>query len=349
MDARPFAEPQKAFEKLRAEMTRLGLNRKRPSKVLMEAGMFACLLAASILLMLSGASFVAVSAGAVGVLLGTVGLATNAHTSAHGATSDRPWLNSFLTWLGFSVVSSISTTYWRHKHNVLHHQHPNEDLVDPDHEFTPHFALAEPQEERLSVIARKLRPLQAFLFPLATGFLIPNMASIGAVHTLKVLGKSKFKDSKAVIDLAGLVLSVLAWWVVPLFFASPLRVLMLNTVRLVAGSYIFFAIFAPAHLPHEASFFPKGGLPKDWFSRQMATTLNFRAFPVARVFLSGLSYQIEHHLFPGVPHHQLPRIAPLVRKACEEAGIPYRELSWHGAVWKCVLVGYRPKRLANLI
>merc|ERR1711991_422354 len=37
----------------------------------------------------------------------------------------------------------------------------------------------------------------------------------------------------------------------------------------------------------------------------------------------GLNYQIEHHLFPRVHHSNYHRIAPVVRRVCEQHGIQY--------------------------
>ena len=37
----------------------------------------------------------------------------------------------------------------------------------------------------------------------------------------------------------------------------------------------------------------------------------------------GLNFQIEHHLFPRMQHSHYPKIAPFVRKFCEDKGIPY--------------------------
>ena len=45
---------------------------------------------------------------------------------------------------------------------------------------------------------------------------------------------------------------------------------------------------------------------------------------------NGLNYQIEHHLFPGVNHEHLPRLAPMVKKTCEEYGVPYNDYASMG-------------------
>ena len=37
----------------------------------------------------------------------------------------------------------------------------------------------------------------------------------------------------------------------------------------------------------------------------------------------GLNYQIEHHLFPRIHHSHYPKIAPIVRKFCQDRNVPY--------------------------
>ncbi len=40
-------------------------------------------------------------------------------------------------------------------------------------------------------------------------------------------------------------------------------------------------------------------------------------------FTGYLNYQIEHHLFPQIPHPQLPRVAPLVQQLLAKHGVEY--------------------------
>src|SRR5436853_2659337 len=39
--------------------------------------------------------------------------------------------------------------------------------------------------------------------------------------------------------------------------------------------------------------------------------------------LGGLNFQIEHHLFPRVPHTHYPQIARIVRRTAENHGVRY--------------------------
>ena len=59
--------------------------------------------------------------------------------------------------------------------------------------------------------------------------------------------------------------------------------------------------------------------------RQVLTSRNIRGSLVLDYALGGLNYQIEHHLFPSMSRPDLRRAQPVVRRFCEERGIPYLE------------------------
>ena len=42
-------------------------------------------------------------------------------------------------------------------------------------------------------------------------------------------------------------------------------------------------------------------------------------------FSGHLNFQIEHHLFPTMPWHNLPKVTPLVRFLCAKHGTEYLE------------------------
>lgn len=63
---------------------------------------------------------------------------------------------------------------------------------------------------------------------------------------------------------------------------------------------------------------------EDWFSLQLATTCNVDSSPFNDWFTGHLNFQIEHHLFPTMPRHNLGKIAPLVKSLCKKHNLPYR-------------------------
>jgi linoleoyl-CoA desaturase len=66
------------------------------------------------------------------------------------------------------------------------------------------------------------------------------------------------------------------------------------------------------------------GASIDWGVHQVLTSHNYAVSSSAALFFSGgLNMQIEHHLFPSVHYSHYPALAPLVRAACVEFGLPY--------------------------
>ncbi|MGW1607598.1 fatty acid desaturase family protein, partial [Streptomyces eurythermus] len=56
-----------------------------------------------------------------------------------------------------------------------------------------------------------------------------------------------------------------------------------------------------------------------------STSRNVRGGRLTDALLGGLNYQIEHHLFPGMPTPHLRRAQVIVRAYCAEIGVPYHE------------------------
>jgi fatty acid desaturase len=149
------------------------------------------------------------------------------------------------------------------------------------------------------------------------------------------------------LDLAVLAASYTAWWGIPLALGSLADALVLNLAREVFLSYALFAIFAPAHLPREAAFLARR-VEGDFALQQTATSLDYRVGRLAGFFLSGLQYQIEHHLVPGLAHPRYAALEPIVRRACERHGYPHRVLGWGDALRRSLAVIRTPKPVLEL-
>jgi linoleoyl-CoA desaturase len=64
----------------------------------------------------------------------------------------------------------------------------------------------------------------------------------------------------------------------------------------------------------------------EWAIHQIKTTANFATRnKVVSWLVGGLNFQIEHHLFPKISHVHYPAISKIIRKACQDYGIPYLE------------------------
>uniref|UniRef100_A0A1I7XE42 FA_desaturase domain-containing protein n=1 Tax=Heterorhabditis bacteriophora TaxID=37862 RepID=A0A1I7XE42_HETBA len=56
---------------------------------------------------------------------------------------------------------------------------------------------------------------------------------------------------------------------------------------------------------------------------QLYTTRNMRPGIFVDWLWGGLNYQIEHHLFPTMPRHNLAKVMPIVKEFCVENDLPY--------------------------
>ena len=66
----------------------------------------------------------------------------------------------------------------------------------------------------------------------------------------------------------------------------------------------------------------------EWFRMQCVTTMNVDCPRWLDWFHGGLQFQIEHHLFPRLPRHNLREARALVKPFCEKWGVRYHEPSF---------------------
>lgn len=93
-------------------------------------------------------------------------------------------------------------------------------------------------------------------------------------------------------------------------------------VQLAVFGLLMGGTFAPNH--KGMPLIPEG-VKVDFLSRQVLTSRNVSGgFPMS-MFMGGLNYQIEHHLFPNMARPHLARAREMVREHCATNGITYTE------------------------
>jgi fatty acid desaturase len=70
----------------------------------------------------------------------------------------------------------------------------------------------------------------------------------------------------------------------------------------------------------------------DPISHQLKTTRNIRGSQFIDWFTGHLNYQIEHHVWPMMPRHNLVKIAPIFEKFCNQHNIPYESVGFFQAL-----------------
>ncbi|GIJ24715.1 fatty acid desaturase family protein [Micromonospora lutea] len=206
----------------------------------------------------------------------------------------------------------MSYGWWMDKH-TRHHNNPNHDDLDPD--VAPEVLIwaAEAAAGRRGLKGFITRHQAVLFFPLLTLLAV----------SLKVSSVKALRDGtvrRRGVESALLVLHAVGYLTALLVVLTPLQAIaFLLLHQAIFGVYLGLT-FAPNHkgMPH-----PTGD--EDFLRKQVLTSRNVHGNWLTDVALGGLNYQIEHHLFPGMPTPNLRKAQPIVQAYCAEIGVPYEQ------------------------
>jgi linoleoyl-CoA desaturase len=266
----------------------------------------------------------ALLAVSLGLSIAAVGMSIQ-HDANHNAYSDRPWVNRTL---GLTLdLMGVCSHIWKQKHNVIHHAFTNVQGVDYDLDFG---SIARISSEQVRRPAHRYQHLYMwFLY----GLLLPKWVfwddfvilftgriSNHAMPSLSLREKVKFLAAKVVFVGWSLVL--------PSFFHPIWQVLLFHVIAVLTVGVTLSIAFQLAHCVEEARFPSITGGPihnDDWSAHQVETTVDFsRGNRPLAWFLGGLSFQVEHHLFPKICHLHYEALSHIVEEVAAEHGIRYR-------------------------
>lgn len=244
-------------------------------------------------------------------------IAMMGHEGSHKSFSKSPWRNQLMTYLAFPLFSGLATLYWRDKHDRLHHGHPNVEGVDPDIKPFP-FVSSKGDHDRSPPGLRWFqRHLQKTAFwPMST-LMALGMRRSSILYVMRYPKQHGY--TKAWFAEVGcLLVHYTCWLVLPIVVFGPLVGLAVYSSIWAVVGVCLALVFAPAHMSLPIT----DGQNHDWV-HQLETTRNLGLPKVVSFFFIGLDYQVEHHLFPKIPHQNLPRAAEITRAWCEKHGIKH--------------------------
>jgi fatty acid desaturase len=213
-----------------------------------------------------------------------------------------------------NLAIGLGYGWWMDKHS-RHHAHPNDPDRDPDVGagalvFTPE------QARQRHGFGRFALRIQAYLFFPVLLLEALNLHAASVLALRRQAGAGKWLEGALLVAHVGVYVSMV------FLLLPPAQALVFIAVQQgVFGLYLGCS-FAPNHK----------GMPlltrseeSDYLRRQVLTSRNIRGGAVTDYLLGGLNYQIEHHLFPGMPRPSLRRAQPIVRAYCREIGVSYLE------------------------
>lgn len=262
----------------------------------------------------------------------TTTVAMIGHEGVHLSACKSKAGNVSLAAIAFPLFSGHSMEYWREKHNVKHHAHPNVIEKDPDIHSWPLTFSQEEYESSGKVRQWFQRNIQAYFFwpiSLLVGHL---MRWDGIKYTiLHPFKKKRNRFSKIWMLDSGLILvHFFLWLALPILLGLSWQITFGFYILLwsLVGTYLT-AIFIVGHAgrPIVTKF------DENW-RLQIETGRRIKLGKFGSFFFVGLDYQIEHHLLPALSHFNLPKAAPIVKEYAEERGWEYEEVGFFRALWR---------------
>ena len=343
-----------ALSELNRQFHELGYHRKPTGRLLLEGALMVTMMVGGIFIILSYDSWLVKAFAFWMSTCGVLGITTSTHTAAHYAASDRRWLNWTWQLVGYGFFIGLSATYWRHKHVIVHHPTPNVVGLDDDIDLMPWFAIDAESYRRSTGIKRWWFDHQWLLVPLVINFNALNLQVSSYRFLWSALRDPAQRKPLHWLDLAMVLGHFAAFVFIPMLWFPPLWCIGFWVLRYFGAGWAIFIAFAPAHFPAEALFLAKGSKDRasylrnrDFVLLQCATTMNLRTTWFGNLICAGTDYQIEHHLFPGIAHPHYPKMAPIVKRWCEEHGYPYRTVGMAEGFWKSWMTFRHPKAVVE--
>jgi linoleoyl-CoA desaturase len=240
---------------------------------------------------------------------------------------------------------------WRHSHNYEHHTFTN--IRGKDRDLGYEIMRIDPHQRWHPVYA-----LQPFYNLVLMAFFEWGVAlhdlNFDAIRSGEKPRRQALAELKAIGDKA-------RGQVVKDYIAFPLlsgrgfrRTLAANfTANVIRNVWAHSIIFC-GHFPDQTYTFGEdeveGETRGGWYVRQLLGAANIEGGALFHLMSGNLGYQVEHHLFPGMPSNRYAEVAPRVREICERYGLPYnsgplrRQLgSVHRTIVRLALPGGSPR------
>lgn len=253
------------------------------------------------------------------------------------ASGNRRWID----WLDW-----IKPNAWAFEHNIMHHYHLGE-ADDPDN---VEKNLKWLHEAKIPTWA-KYTFVYIFAFTWKLTYYAPN--------TLRILENkaraSRKEEPTLEYELTPFTKNGLELWksyILPYglfqFVFLPFLFFPIGGMETVLSAFIFiligeafanlhsFLIIVPNHSAEDIyQFSTPHKTQGEYYLRQIMGSVNYNTGTDLIDFGQGfLNYQIEHHLFPNMPHSFYQKMQPIVKDICKKHNLEYRQES----VFKRVLM-----------
>jgi len=214
------------------------------------------------------------------------------HETSHYTGFKSQKLNNIISYC--IVCPFMETEDWKYQHNYLHHSFTN---TDYDNDYGKHQKIIRYSNTHIQYFHHRFQIVYAF-----------GLFSLGLFSK----GPLCFIKNKR--------------WNILLFVTILYNFGYIHTFIVYGLSgFLFLSIAQLSHIQHECIQINTEN-KNDFLYNQVSSSMNYRTDDfITRFLCFSLDIQIEHHLFPNIPHSSLRKIQHIVREYCEKNDIPYIE------------------------
>jgi linoleoyl-CoA desaturase len=263
------------------------------------------------------------------------------HDAIHGGYSANKKVNKAMGFI-FHLIGA-NAYVWSITHNIVHHTYTNIPGHDEDIAVAPGMVRLSP-DEKLKSHMRYQHFYAYLLYGLASlswvfrkdfkKFFQDKIGQIENNHRkIEYFNLFFFKILYYIIFIVlPLVFLHITWWQFAIGFIS---------MHIVEG-VILGVVFQLAHVVENTAFpapNAENNIEEAWAVHQMQTTADFaRKSKIVNIFVGGLNFQIEHHLFPQICHVHYPKLSKIVEATAKEFNVPFID---NRTLWQAMQSHYR--------
>lgn len=215
------------------------------------------------------------------------------HEAAHYSCFKNQMINNYLTMGGYPFMIN---KYWKFSHNYLHHNFTNSKY---DTDILIDYSWVFRHTNTKLEYNHKFQYIYSVLF-----YSIHHFVN-GVIYSIQL---------KTFNCICFLILIFIFGIYKSLFFYMLCSLLFINIGQL-------------SHIQHECIQINTEH-KNDFLYNQVSSSINYRTDDlITRHMSMSLDIQIEHHLFPNIPHSSLRQIQHIVLTYCNKNNIPYIEKS----------------------
>uniref|UniRef100_A0A1I8ALK2 FA_desaturase domain-containing protein n=1 Tax=Steinernema glaseri TaxID=37863 RepID=A0A1I8ALK2_9BILA len=310
----------KNFNKLRMEIRRMGL--LEASHPFFARKFLECASMMALAVFLQTREYYLASALLMGLCWQQLGWMI--HEYAHHQHFKNHFLNDLMSYVVGNFMQGFSSGGWKEQHNV-HHAATNVVGRDGDLDLMPLWATVASDLKLMDTsVYLWLLQYQHIYWTLGLPFLRLSWL-LQSVQFVFFSMRDNFytvHHDRAWMEQLGLGLHwffvILQLYCLPSF---SVRV-MYFVVSQLFGGFLLAHVVTYNHYSTD-KFLHNDKILENYPALQLYTTRNMRPGVFIDWLWGGLNYQIEHHLFPTMPRHNLKKVMPLVKEFCKENDLPY--------------------------